>query len=146
MALPRITATGNLTRDPDLTFTQSGIARCNIAVACNERKQDENGKWLDGETTYVDVVLWRQMAENACETLQKGDAVTVTGRLRTRTYEKDGDTRKITEVDADSVALDLRRSSAKVNRATRREATDGVSVDPWATPGAHDLADEIPPF
>lgn len=145
MALPRITGTGNLTRDPDLTFTPSGVARANLSVACNDRKQDENGKWIDGETTYLNVTAWRALAENVAESLRKGDAVTVTGRLRTRKYEKDGETKSITEVDADSIAFDLKRSSVTVHRVARKESTD-VSDDPWTTPGAHDQLDDIPPF
>lgn len=147
MALPRVTATGNLTRDPDLTFTPSGIARANLSIACNDRKQDDDGKWVDGDTTYINVTVWRQFAENVAESLRKGDTVTVAGRLRTRSYEKDGQTHKVTEVEADSIAPDLRRATAKVNRVTRKEATSAPQDDPWSTPGAHDrVVDDIPPF
>lgn len=145
MALPRISATGNLTKDPDLGFTPTGVARANLAIACNERK-NQDGKWVDGDTTYLDVVAWREVAENAVETLRKGDAVTVIGKLRTRQYEKDGETRKVTEVDAESIAFDLRKHSATVNRITRGEPRDAVSSDPWTSPGAHDRVDDIPPF
>lgn len=147
MALPRITATGNLTKDPDLRFTASGVARTNLSIACNDARKTDSG-WEEGEPTYLEIVAWRNLAQNVVETLNKGDTVTVTGRLRTRKYEKDGETRSVTEVDADSIALDLKRHCATVQRVTRRESTDGVSVDPWATPGAHDSVDDddIPPF
>jgi single-strand DNA-binding protein len=146
MALPRISATGNLTRDPDLSFTASGIARANLSIACNDRKQDENGKWVDGDTTYLDVVSWRQFAENIAESLRKGDTVTVTGRLRTRKYEKDGETKSITEVDADSIALDLKRHAATSRRVDRQEATYASNDDPWSSAGAHERLDDTPPF
>lgn len=144
MALPRITATGNLTRDPDLGFTPSGVARANLSIACNDARKTDTG-WEEGEPTYLNVTAWRALAENVTESLRKGDTVTVTGRLRTRKYEKDGETKSITEVDADSIAFDLKRSSMTVHRVARKESTD-VSDDPWTTPGAHDRVDDIPPF
>lgn len=146
MALPRITATGNLTRDPDITFTQSGVARTNLSIACNDARKTDNG-WEEGEPTYLNITAWRQLAENVCESLRKGDTVTVTGRLRTRKYEKDGETKTVTEVDADSVALDLKRHSATLHRTARRDSTDAPTDDPWTSAGAHDrLDDDIPPF
>jgi single-strand DNA-binding protein len=144
MALPRITATGNLTRDPDLSFTQSGVARANLSIACNDARKNDAGQWEEGEPTFLNITAWRQVAENVTESLRKGDTVTVTGRLRTRKYEKDGETKSITEVDADSIALDLKRHAATSRRVDRQEATYASNDDPWSTAGAHDGLDEAP--
>lgn len=144
MALPRITATGNLTKDPDIGFTTSGIARANLRIACDDNRKTDTG-WEKGETTFLNATAWRRLAENAVETLRKGDTVTIVGRLRTRSYEQDGETKSVTEIDADSIAIDLTKAAATVHRIARKESTDATD-DPWTTPGAHDQLDDIPPF
>lgn len=135
MTLPSITAAGNLTADPELKFTHSGVARCSFTVACGERKQVD-GKWVDGDTTFLRVVCWRQLAENAAESLSKGSGVTITGRLRQRKYEKDGETKQIEEVDAWTIAVDLGRQVASPRRVTRdaSQAHASIDDDPWAVP------------
>lgn len=134
MALPRIQLVGNLTSDPQLAFTASGIARANLRVACNDRKKDQaTGQWTDGDTVYLDVTCWRTLAENVAESLTKGDTVLVTGTLRSRTYDgKDGTQREAWQVDAYTVAPDLARATAKVHRATRT-SQQPVQDDHWST-------------
>jgi single-strand DNA-binding protein len=140
MALPYVQATGNLTRDPELTFTQSGAARLRITLACNNRYLDKtSNEWKDGEPTYVDVTIWREMAENVADSLTKGDPVTVVGRLKQRKWEQDGQTRTAFEVDADSVSVDLRRRKVNVKRVERGQALT-VDDSQWTT------SDDLPPF
>lgn len=99
MTLPAITATGNLTRDPELRFTTTGKAAATITIACNDRQKDATGTWVDGATCFLDVQLWERDAEQACEHLRKGQRVTVEGRLSQRTWEtKDGAKRTAVEV------------------------------------------------
>ena len=121
MALPQIVATGNITSDPDLRFTGSGIAQLKFRIACNERKKDADGKWVDGRSTFLSVICWRQTAEQAAEQLSKGDEVTIVGKLSVEPYtDKDGNERLGVEIIADSVARTFGR--IKTSTATRTAA------------------------
>jgi len=80
-----ITLTGNLGADPELKFGASGIAILKARVVTSGRKKDEeSGKWIDVDTTWWTVTAWRQLAENAAETLRKGDEVIIVGKVKQR--------------------------------------------------------------
>lgn len=82
---------GNLTKDPEMRSTQSGVAVCNFTIAVNRRFKNANGKQ---ETDFLNVIAWRQLAELCGKYLVKGRKVAVTGSIQTRTYEaKDGSKR-----------------------------------------------------
>lgn len=95
MPLPTVQATGRLTADPELRFTAQGKAVAKITVACNSRTKDQSGNWVDGDTTFLDVDLWERDAEEAAESLAKGDLVHVAGSLRQRSYEAKDGTKRI---------------------------------------------------
>lgn len=148
--LPQITIAGNLVSDPELRFTPSGAAICSFRIAASERKKNQaTGEWEDGDTTFLSITTWRQVAENCAESLGKGDAVIVTGRLKSRTVENnDGSKTTYFDVDADEVGASLRRATAKLTRMTRTTTTNssntgnaGWNDDPWATPAQ---SDEVP--
>lgn len=94
MAMTAVTIVGNITRDPDLKFTGSGLAMCTFGLAVNNRKKDERGEWVDGDPSFYDVVCWRQLAENVTESLPKGTSVIVVGKLRQRSWEADDGTKR----------------------------------------------------
>jgi single stranded DNA-binding protein len=95
------TIVGNLVDDPELRFTNNGIAVANMRVAVTQRIQ-QDGEWRDGDTSYLTVNVWRGQAEHLAESLSKGDRVMVTGRLRQRSWESpEGDKRSVTEIEAD---------------------------------------------
>lgn len=107
MALPLVTAQGNVVFEPDFKVTESGLSRCKLRIACNERKK-VNDQWVDGETTFIDVVTWRGLADAAGE-LRKGESVIVTGKLRVRNYEtKDGNKGTSVEIEAQEIARTLK--------------------------------------
>lgn len=84
----RVIILGNLTRDPELRYIQSGTAVCEVGLAMNEkRKQGE--EWID-ESVFVDVTLWGRTAEVAAEYCTKGQPLFVEGKLKLDTWEKDG--------------------------------------------------------
>jgi single-strand DNA-binding protein len=115
------TITGNLAADPELRFTQSGVAVANLRVAVTQRIQDKDGTWRDGETSFHKVNVWRDQAQNLTDSLGKGDRVMVTGRLRQRSWETpEGERRTTTEIDADEVGASLKFHTAKLERATHR--------------------------
>jgi single-strand DNA-binding protein len=113
-----ITFIGNLTDDPELRFTQNGAAVATLRVASNRRFNDRSGNQQE-ETTYLNVNCWRELAENAAESLSKGDRVIVIGRVRVRSYEnREGQTVWTTEIEADEIAPSLRWARAEVNRVS----------------------------
>jgi single-strand DNA-binding protein len=116
-----ITVVGNLTDDPDLRFTPSGAAVANFTVASTPRSFDKNtNEWKDGEALFLRCSVWRQAAENVAESLQRGTAVIVQGRLKQRSYEtKEGEKRTVYELDVDEVGPSLRWATAKVTKASR---------------------------
>ena len=92
---------GNLTKDPEMRSTQSGVAVCNFSIAVNRRFKNANG---EQETDFLNVIAWRQLAELCCKYLAKGRKVAVTGSIQTRTYEaKDGSKRTAWDIVADEV-------------------------------------------
>lgn len=102
-----ITISGNLTREPELRFTAGGTPVCDLGVAVNNRYQ-VNGVW-ENEVSFFNVVIWKHLGENTAASLHKGDRVTVTGRMRQRSYQTQaGDTRTVYEIVALEVAVSLR--------------------------------------
>jgi single-strand DNA-binding protein len=145
-----ITVIGNLTADPELRFTPSGAAVANFTVASTPRQFDrQTNEWKDQETLFLNCSVWRQAAENAAESLQRGMRVIVSGRLKARSFEtREGEKRTVFEIDVDEVGPSLRYATAKVTKTSRSGAgqqsggfsSGGASGgaggdDPWATGG-----------
>ena len=99
MALPNITATGNIVADPELRFFNDGNAVVNFRIACNGRKKNrETGQWENGDTTFLTCSAFNGLAENIAQQFGKGKKITVSGQLKQREYEKDGQKRTVFEV------------------------------------------------
>lgn len=119
MNLAPVTITGNLTADPELTFTSAGQARCSFSVAINHVWFDKNNEKQEN-TSFINVVAWRFTGEHAARTLEKGLPVVVVGRLEQRSYDdKDGVKRSITEVVADTVSVDT-KGLESIERRTKQ--------------------------
>ena len=139
-----ITVVGNLTADPELRFTPSGAAVANFTVASTPRQFDrQTNEWKDQETLFLNCSVWRQAAENAAESLQRGMRVIVSGRLKARSYEtREGEKRTVFEIDVEEVGPSLKMATAKVTKTTRSGGGQGGggfsggSEDPWATQSA----------
>lgn len=123
-----ITVIGNITRDPELRFTPSGQANCRFGVAVNRRWQDRSsGEWQEA-VSFFDVVCWRELAENAAESLPKGSRVVVTGRLEQRSYEtQNGEKRSVVEIIADELGPSLRYATAEIKKNERKSGGDFAS-------------------
>src|SRR5260221_1908563 len=136
--LPTVTVIGTVTSDPELRFTPSGAAVANWTVASNERRLNkQTNEWEDGAATFLRCSIWRQAAENVAESLHRGDRVIVTGHLKQREYEKDGQKRTAYELDVDEVGPSLKWAQVSVRKASRSEAGRGGGAaqpadDPWA--------------
>lgn len=118
-----ITVVGNVTRDPELRFTQGGMAVANFGIAWNKRKQDG-----EEEVSFFNVSCFRQLAENVAESLQKGSRVVVYGMLQQRSWDTpDGDRRSAVEIIADDVAPSLKWASAEIRKNEFRGEGGGQS-------------------
>jgi single-strand DNA-binding protein len=116
-----VTIVGNITRDPELRFTPSGQATATFGLAVNRRWQNRQTQEWEEATSFFDVVCWREMAENASESLARGSRVIVTGRLEQRSWETaDGEKRSKIEVVADEIGPSLRWATAQVTKNERR--------------------------
>jgi single-strand DNA-binding protein len=116
-----ITITGNLADDPELRFTPNGVAVTSVRVAVNQRRFNrETNSWDERLDGFFTCNVWRDQAENVASSLTKGARVVVTGRLRSRSYEdREGQTRWVTEIEADEICPSLRWATAKVERNPR---------------------------
>ena len=99
----RVVLVGNLTRDPELRHTPSGMPVCSLRLAVNSRRKDETGQWTE-KPNYFSITVWGQQGENCAQYLAKGRGVAVDGRLDWREYQtQDGTKREAVEIVADSV-------------------------------------------
>jgi single-strand DNA-binding protein len=121
---------GNLTRDPELRYTPSGLPVARFTLAVN-RVQKKGASEADGRQTvdFINVVAWRRLAEICGEYLKKGSSVAVEGYLQIRSYEKDGEKRQAAEVVADGMQMLSRRQGGMATGETA---------------GASETNDEIP--
>ena len=116
-----VTLVGNITRDPELRFTPSVQATATFGLAVNRRWQNRNTNEWEEATSFFNVVCWREQAENASESLNKGSRVIVTGRLEQRSWETpEGEKRSVVEVVADEIGPSLRWATAQVVKNERR--------------------------
>ncbi len=130
---------GNLTDDPDLRFLGNGTPVCNFRIASNRRYTDRDGQTQE-ETTFMNVVAWRELGENVAESLSKGDRAVVLGRIQVRSYEtQDGQTRWVTEIQADDVAPSLRWATAKPEKARSTSRAGGADQGAPAPPDMDDV-------
>jgi single-strand DNA-binding protein len=116
---------GNVTRDPELRFTNTGQPTASFGLAVNRRWQNRQTQEWEEATSFFDVVCWREMAENVSESLTRGARVVVAGRLEQRSWETtDGDRRSKVEVVADEIGPSLRWATAQVTKNDRRGPGD----------------------
>jgi single-strand DNA-binding protein len=166
-----ITVVGNLTSDPELRYTQNGLAVANFTIASTPRNFDRaSNEWKDGEALFLRASVWRDFAEHVAGSLTKGSRVIATGRLKQRSYEtKEGEKRTSIELEVDEIGPSLRYATAQVTRSSGGggggrgqvgggqgggrpqsqpqadpwgQPASGGGNDGWSTPGAYD--DETP--
>jgi single-strand DNA-binding protein len=135
-----ITVVGNLTSDPELRYTQNGLAVANFTIASTPRNFDRAAnEWKDGEALFLRASVWREFAEHVAGSLTKGSRVIATGRLKQRSYEtKEGEKRTSMELEVDEIGPSLRYATATVSRAaaSARPGVAAASDEPWGSPAA----------
>lgn len=125
-----VTIVGNVVREPELRFTNSGLANATFSVAVNRRRLNQQTQEWEENTSFFDVVCWRELAENASGSLEKGSRVIVSGRLEQRTWESnEGEKRSKVQVVADELGVSLRWATVTAVKNERRAATQ----DPAST-------------
>ncbi len=144
----RVVLTGNLTRDPELRSLPSGTSVCSLRVACNTRRKDASGEWVD-KPNYFDVTVWGAQGENCAQYLSKGGPVAIDGRLEWREWEaKDGSgKRQSVEIVADSVQFLGSRDSGDENGSRFAPQSDvpADTSDMQSAPvGGRPADDDIP--
>ena len=114
-----ITVVGNVTQDPELKFTNSGMAQVKLSIAVNRKVKEVE------TTSFFNIVAWGSLAENVANSLHKGNRVIVAGRLEQRTWETDkGEKRNTVEIIADEIAPSLRWATAAVTKNPRAEGSN----------------------
>ena len=120
--LNRVILIGRLTRDPELRYTPNGIAVASFTLAVDRNFKSAQG---ERETDFINIVVWRQLAENCANFLSKGKLAAVDGRLQIRSYEgQDGQKRTVAEVVAEDVRFLSPKESGNSNYATSASSTN----------------------
>lgn len=149
--LNKVLLLGNLTRDPELRYTPKGTAVADLGIAVNRRVSDGQGNWSD-ETTFVDVTVWGNTAENAQKYLTKGRAVFLEGRLQLDTWEdkQSGQKRSKLKVVGENLQFlpDGKGSARGGSGGGDQQARPAPAAAPQggsaADPGGDEDADDIP--
>ena len=147
MAANHVTLIGNLVEEPDLRFTPAGVAMARVRFAVSRRFQ-KNGEWQE-ETGFFGGTLWREAAENAAESRQKGMRVIVVGSLEQRNWETaEGEKRSVVEIRIDEIGPSLRWATASVTRSPRADsfASDGGPRMAAGPVGREDFGPDDAPF
>jgi len=141
-----ICVVGRLTSDPELRYTQNGLAVVNFTIASSARNFDKaTSTWKEGEALFLRASVWREHAEHIAGSLTKGTHVIAQGRLKQRSYEtSSGEKRTSMELEVDEIGPALRWATATVTRAQSNTAPGAgapaaaANDQPWAptTPAA----------
>ena len=103
MSINRVVLSGNLTRDPEVRTTQSGMPVMSLGIAVNDRrKNNQTGEWED-YANFIDCTMFGNRAQNVAQYLSKGQRVMIDGKLRYSQWERDGQKRSKIEVIIDDL-------------------------------------------
>ena len=133
VSLNKVFLGGNLTRDPELRRTPSGMAVTDVRLAVNQVYMDKNNQKQE-ETTFVDVVVWGKQAETLCQYLKKGSALLVEGALQYDSWEHEGQKRSRIRVKASRIQF-LSSAGAK----TAQPMPEHVSEEDMSSATAEDI-------
>lgn len=144
MTLPQMSGVGRLTQDPELRYAASGTAVLTVQLAFNSRRKNQQGQWEDGDVFFVRGTAFKQLAENAAESLSRGVEVHVSGRLKTEQWQdkQTGEKRSAVALLIDSIGPNLAYATAQVHKVERSSERPGAAPadDPWSS------SDERAPF
>ncbi len=117
---------GNLTKDPEISTTTNGVSVCRFALAVTRRYTNSSG---EREADFINIVVWRALAENCHKFLRKGSKAAVIGSLQSRAYDApDGSKRYVTEVVAEEVEFISTKNTDSVE--SRKEEEKVTELEP----------------
>lgn len=148
----RVSLIGRLTKDPELRYTPSNVATCSFTIAINRTFTNQDGQ---READFIPIVIWRKQAENVKNYTKKGDLVAVEGRIQTRSYTANDNTKRyVTEVVADNVQFLTPKGGSSApamdNNFNDYQPANNVPTmdlpeDPYADFGTNiELTDDLP--
>ncbi len=141
---------GNLTADPEVRFTESGVAVTNFSVAVTRSWHNQVTQERQEETSFFDVTAWKDLGEHVAATHKKGDRVQVVGRLKQQTWTTDsGDKRSKVIIEADGVGASLRWATGTIVKAQKNGSSSNgkapaMSGAPAQGTQDNDFGDEEP--
>jgi single-strand DNA-binding protein len=125
--LPTISGEFGVVKEPEIKFTEKGAAWAKIRCSAKDRKRDAQGNWTDADPLYINVIVGNG-AENLVESVLPGDSIIVTGRLKMREYEIDGQKKQEYQIAADTVGVSMRWNTAKTPRMVESQSGAGVAA------------------
>jgi single-strand DNA-binding protein len=127
----QVTVVGNVATAVKGWSLSSGVVVAKFRIASNERRRPavSGGGWVNGDSLFMQVTCWRQLAENVIDSLGVGDPVIVRGRLYTDDFEYEGQRRTEIRLEAHAIGPDLTRCKAGVTRVRRGVAPTGPAAD-----------------
>lgn len=130
---------GRITRDPELRYTSSNIPSVRFTLAVNRSFQNQNG---ERDADFINIIAWRNQAENVKKYVSKGSLVAVEGRIQTGSYEKDGQRIYTTDIVADNVQF-LESKSQSQNRMDNVTPSDFADNNTESAPATTDMSEEV---
>ena len=142
-----VTIVGNLTADPELRYTQSGLAVANFTIASTPREFDRAAnEWKDGETLFLRASVWRDMAEHVAASLTKGQSVVAIGKLKQSSYEtKEGEKRTSYELDVEEVGPSLRYGTTVFTKSAPKNGAQAPVAAAQAQPAVNQAPAQAAP-
>jgi single-strand DNA-binding protein len=134
-SLNKVQLIGNLGKDPELKYTSAGVAVATFSIATSDSWKDQEGNTQE-RTEWHNIVAWRKLAEICGEWLKKGKRVYIEGKLQTRTYEKDGVKKYMTEIVADQLIM--------LDGGGGQRSTNGGGAEAPAADSAPAKEDDLP--
>lgn len=144
MSINRVIISGNLTRDPELRNTQSGMAVLSFGVAVNDRcKNQQTGEWED-RPNFVDCTMFGNRANSVAQYLSKGTKVSIEGKLRWHQWERDGQKRSKLDVIVDEIEFMSSRDSNGGAQSYGGNQGYGAPAPAYSAPAPAPYDDDIP--
>lgn len=148
----KVIIVGRLGKDPEVRHLENGATVANFSVATSETYKDRNTGERREQTEWHNVVLWRGLAEVAEKYLHKGEMVYIEGKLRTRSWEKDGVTRYTTEIVGDNMTMlspkgsgeSVQNAPSSGYEASSSQSAQNVASTPAGDIALEDESDDLP--
>ena len=146
MSVNKVILIGNVGKDPDVRYLDSGVAVANFTLATSDKAYTlANGTQVPERTEWHNIVLWRGLAETAEKYVHKGDKLYIEGKIRTRSYDDpNGAKRYITEIFADSMEMLTPRGSSQTNAGAPHTQPQNNQTQPQQPATQENSTDDLP--